>query len=218
VRLRFSRAEWIPALALGVPLVAEAVIAGPSNWTLLASVSLAAVTALALLWRIRLPVVTLAVALAAPTIQLELLGAGGGGMGYLAVLFAVYSVGAYGQRRDVPIAAALLLALFLSPNELAKIRTGAWEDLLGPVLSLAIAFGMGRIVRSRTRQARAAEQHAEQSERDRDERARTAVAEERARIARELHDIVAHHVSVMLIQAQAGQRLVGPPNTTHGRP
>ena len=210
MRLRFSRAEWIPALALGVPLVAEVVIGGPSNWTLLASVSLAAATALALMWRIRLPVVTLAVALAAPTIQIELLGVVGGGMAYLTVLFAVYSVGAHGQRRDALIAAALLVALFLSPNELAKIRTGAWGDVLGPVLSLVIAFGMGRIVRSRTRQALASEQRAEQAERDRDERARAAVAEERARIARELHDIVAHHVSVMVIQAQAGQRLVGP--------
>src|SRR5687767_9426838 len=78
VRLRSSRAEWIPALALGVPLVAEAVIAGPSDWTLLAHVLLAAVTAVALLWRIRLPVVALVVAFAAPTIRLELLGAGGG--------------------------------------------------------------------------------------------------------------------------------------------
>ena len=100
MRFRPSRAEWIPALALGVPLVAEVVIGGPSNWTLLASVSLAAGTALALMWRIRLPVVTLAVALAAPTIQIELLGVVGGGMAYLTVLFAVYSVGAHGQRRD----------------------------------------------------------------------------------------------------------------------
>jgi signal transduction histidine kinase len=213
VRLRFSRAEWIPALALGVPLVAEAVIAGPSDWTLLAHVLLAAVTAVALLWRIRLPVVTLAVALAAPTIRLELLGAGGGGMAYLTVLVTVYSVGAYGRRRDALIAAALLSALFLSPNELAKIRSGEWGDLVGPFLSLAIAFGMGRFVRSRTRRALAAEQRAEQAVRDRDVRARTAVTEERARIARELHDIVAHHVSVMVIQAQAGQRLLGPGET-----
>jgi len=210
VRLRFSRAEWIPALALGVPLVAEAVIAGPSDWTLLAHVLLAAVTAVALLWRIRLPVVTLAVALAAPTIRLELLGAGGGGMAYLTLLVTVYSVGAFGRRRDALIAAAVLSALFLSPNELAKIRSGEWGDLVGEFLSLAIAFGMGRFVRSRTRRALAAEQRAEQAVRDRDVRARTAVAEERARIARELHDIVAHHVSVMVIQAEAGQRLVDP--------
>jgi signal transduction histidine kinase len=196
-------------MVLGVPLVAEAVFAGPADRTLLASVPLAAATALALLWRIRLPTVTLAVALAAPTIRLELLGDGGSGMHYLTVLVAVYSVGAHGQRRDSLIAAVLLLALFLSPNELAKVRTGEWAELLGPILSLAIAFGMGRLVRSRTRLALDAEQRATQAERDRDERARAAVVEERARIARELHDIVAHHVSVMVIQAQAGQRLLG---------
>jgi signal transduction histidine kinase len=191
-------------------LVAEAVFTGPSGLTRLATVPLAAATALALLWRIRLPTVTLAVALAAPTIRLELLGDGGSGLHYLTVLVAVYSVGAHGQRRDHLIGAVLVLALFLSPNELAKVRTGEWSALVGPILSLALAFGMGRLVASRTRQVRDAEQRATEVEHDRDKRARAAVAEERARIARELHDIVAHHVSVMVIQAQAGQRLISP--------
>lgn len=209
MRLRFSRAEVLPALALGVPLVAEAVFAGPTDRTLLVRVLLAAATALALLWRTRVPLVTLAVVLAAPLARHEV-GGGGDGLHYLAILVAVYSVGAYGQRREGLIAAVLLLA-FVGPGEWAKMADGGGlGELVGPVLSMVLAYGMGRFVGSRTRQAHDAEQRATQVERDRDERARAAVAEERARIARELHDIVAHHVSVMVIQAQAGQRLLGP--------
>ncbi|MGH8970396.1 MAG: sensor histidine kinase [Actinomycetes bacterium] len=209
MRLRFSRAEALPALALGVPLVAEAVFVGPADRTLPARVLLASVTAVGMLWRTRLPLVTLAVALAAPVVRHEV-GGGGDGLHYLAVLVAVYSVGAHGQRRDGLVTGALLLALLFTPTERAKLANGEWGALIGPVLSMVLAFGLGRLERNRTRRALAAEQRATLVERDRDERARTAVAEERARIARELHDIVAHHVSVMVIQAQAGQRLLGP--------
>ena len=52
-------------------------------------------------------------------------------------------------------------------------------------------------------QAEAAESRATQAERERDTAARIAIAEERTRIARELHDIVAHAVSVMVLQVGA---------------
>src|SRR5258706_546535 len=45
--------------------------------------------------------------------------------------------------------------------------------------------------------------------RERDERAGAAVAEERSRIARELHDVVAHAISVIVLQARGGRRLIG---------
>jgi signal transduction histidine kinase len=104
----------------------------------------------------------------------------------------------------------LLLSLLLAPSEWAKLADGEWGALVGPFLSMAIAYGMGRFVRRRTRQTVDAEHRAAQAVDDRDRAAAAAVAEERARVARELHDIVAHHVSVMVIQAQAGQRLVRP--------
>ncbi len=67
----------------------------------------------------------------------------------------------------------------------------------------AIAWLAGYALRARSAQAEAAEQRADQAERERAATARLAVAEERARIARELHDIVAHSVSVMVLQAGA---------------
>jgi signal transduction histidine kinase len=70
-------------------------------------------------------------------------------------------------------------------------------------LEFAIAWVAGFALRERSEQAEAAEMRAILAERERDAAARIAVAEERARIARELHDIVAHAVSVMVLQVGA---------------
>jgi signal transduction histidine kinase len=70
-------------------------------------------------------------------------------------------------------------------------------------LLFAVCWFAGFAVRQRGERAEAAEERATQAERDRQSSARIAVAEERARIARELHDIVAHAVSVMVLQTGA---------------
>ena len=83
-------------------------------------------------------------------------------------------------------------------------------------LTMAFAstmWGAGVLVRHRTRDTRVAVLRAEQAERDRQQQARLAVAEERARIARELHDVVSHGLSVVVLQtmaARAGLPLDGP--------
>jgi signal transduction histidine kinase len=69
-----------------------------------------------------------------------------------------------------------------------------------------IAFGVGR----KSVEADEAKGRAARAEREREERARSAVTEERARIARELHDVVGHSVSVMTVQASAVRRLLRP--------
>jgi signal transduction histidine kinase len=76
------------------------------------------------------------------------------------------------------------------------------ELILIPV-DFGIAWAAGFALRARKEQAEAAEVRAAQAEGDREAAARVAVAEERARIARELHDIVAHAVSVMVLQIGA---------------
>jgi signal transduction histidine kinase len=80
-------------------------------------------------------------------------------------------------------------------------RTTA-ELILIPV-EFGIAWAAGFALRERSEQAEAAEMRATLAEQERDAAARIAVAEERARIARELHDIVAHAMSVMVLQVGA---------------
>jgi signal transduction histidine kinase len=70
-------------------------------------------------------------------------------------------------------------------------------------LEFGISWLAGYVLRERAEQAEAAEERAIHAERERESAARVAVAEERARIARELHDIVAHAVSVMVLQIGA---------------
>ena len=76
-------------------------------------------------------------------------------------------------------------------------------DLVFTPVSFGIGWLVGYALRERTVQTQAAEERAARAERDREAAARVAVAEERARIARELHDVVAHAVSVMVLQVGA---------------
>jgi signal transduction histidine kinase len=80
----------------------------------------------------------------------------------------------------------------------------------------AIAWLVGRDLRRRRQRVAELEDRAEQLEREREEQAQLAVAEERGRIARELHDVIAHAVSVIVVQAQAGPHLVENPRRAIG--
>jgi signal transduction histidine kinase len=75
------------------------------------------------------------------------------------------------------------------------------------VVTLAIMLLVRRVLGDRERRARIAE-------RERDVAAREAVVEERARIARELHDVIAHHVSMIVVQAGAERRVLGEANAS----
>jgi signal transduction histidine kinase len=77
-------------------------------------------------------------------------------------------------------------------------------------IMFSIAWVVGFAISGTARQAEEARERAALAEREREERARLAVADERARIARELHDVVGHSVSVMTVQASAVRRLLTP--------
>jgi signal transduction histidine kinase len=82
-------------------------------------------------------------------------------------------------------------------------RPSAPGDLVFTPVLFAIGWLVGFALRERTEQTEAAEVRASRAEREREAAARVAVAEERGRIARELHDVVAHAVSVMVLQVGA---------------
>jgi signal transduction histidine kinase len=84
-----------------------------------------------------------------------------------------------------------------------QIPAHSTAELVFIPMEFAISWLAGFAVRERAEKAEAAEVRATQAERERDAAARIAVAEERARIARELHDVVAHAVSVMVLQVGA---------------
>ena len=121
-------------------------------------------------------------------------------------IFVVGLVAAFllGNLRD-PMQAAVGLALVVggSVTVVYKIPGHSTAELIFIPLEFTIAWVAGFALRERAEQAEAAEVRAEQAERERDTAARIAVAEERVRIARELHDIVAHAVSVMVLQVGA---------------
>jgi signal transduction histidine kinase len=99
------------------------------------------------------------------------------------------------------------LGLLIAVSSLAyivdQIPGRSTSEVVFVPLNFAIAWIAGFALRERSEQAEAAEMRAAIAERERDAAARVAVAEERARIARELHDIVAHAVSVMVLQVGA---------------
>ena len=167
------------------------------------AVVLVLATTLPLVWRRRRPLaVGLTTGLAtaaygfAPYPDLAMPIAIGGVVG-------MYSVAAWGGRRAALVAggvAAVVVAVVMTlPRADADVVDAAFVSL-----SLAGAWVLGD--RARVQRALAAElqERAGRLERDRAEDARRAVASERARIARELHDVVAHHVSMMVVQAEAG--------------
>jgi signal transduction histidine kinase len=124
---------------------------------------------------------------------------------YADALFPIGMADAFllGNLRDVR-RAALGLAVVVGASAIVSSIPGhpASQPVVVP-LEFAISWVAGFAVRGRAVQAEAAESRATQAERERDTAARIAMAEERTRIARELHDIVAHAVSVMVLQVGA---------------
>jgi signal transduction histidine kinase len=132
-------------------------------------------------------------------------------MTLLAPFLAFWVVGAYNERPQAVAGIAIgVAALAVTAGGDFVVETGESDldvltgSLLGIGVSLA-AFALRR----RARRAADFEDRATRVMRERAERERAAVAEERARIARDLHDVVAHSVSVIVVQATAAEEVLG---------
>lgn len=120
---------------------------------------------------------------------------------FTAGLFAALLLG--NLRRDAQARAGLAIVLSAAAIVVYNSPTPETGDLVFIPALFAIGWLVGYALRERTEQTEAAEERADRAEREREAAARVAVAEERGRIARELHDVVAHAVSVMVLQVGA---------------
>ena len=202
-----ARTHWLDALvaALGIEAMVQVLVAGDSVGLRSLPFDLVAIAILVapILARRRFPfwaplsywVIAAAISLIDPIV-----------IPYANSLIPVGMVAAFllGNLRDSGQAAVGLAvivgSMLILVGEIPDHRTA---ELVFVPMEFAISWLAGFALRERTQQAEAAEVRATLAERERDAAARVAVAEERARIARELHDIVAHAVSVMVLQVGA---------------
>jgi signal transduction histidine kinase len=131
--------------------------------------------------------------------------------GDVAFLVALYSLGAYERRRWI-LASAVVIAEVGVIMAVARWAPAS-NRLLPGLLStgtVTAAWMAGIYVRMRRAYLVSALQRAETAERERDSRAQVAVAAERARMAREMHDVIAHSLSVMITLNDAAAAVESP--------
>ena len=202
--IRGRRFDVLLALVLGGLFIAEAAsesgFAGRRAVGMLVGCGFAATLVL----RRRLPIVPMAAAVF--VIEFANL-AGPNALGDTAaflfgVVITIYSAGAYASGRMLALCALLVAAAI----PLAAIEPGqslSAADVGFFVMFFGGPFGAGQVMRRRRARDTEIVQESE-------ERTRSAIAEERTRIARELHDVIAHAVSVVVLQARGARRLVAP--------
>jgi signal transduction histidine kinase len=131
----------------------------------------------------------------------------GGDAAFVGFLFLLYGLGAYTEFRTAVIAGVLSWAFFVA-DALADRFAGSVSDFAFITMFVGASITIGRAIRNRRLLNRALRERAARLEAERADRAAAAVAAERRRIASELHDVVTHAVSSMVVQAGAVRHVV----------
>jgi signal transduction histidine kinase len=180
--------------------------ASPQRVTV-AGVALVCMNAAPLWWRRSEPVVVLALVLAAFLVAQSI---GDPNVpSFVGVHVASYSVGAYAARRRALAGLGMLGVTAAADAAVVWVaQTGGSSTIaLGPFGLITVgAWVLGRYIAVRRAYLDTLVAYGQQLEKDRDAQARRAVREERRRIARDLHDQVAHHVGVVSLQPSAARR------------
>jgi signal transduction histidine kinase len=153
---------------------------------------------LPLLLRRRFPLSVLAVVLVASVATQYIIG----DLPPFALALASYTVASHTERRTA-VWAGLVALVALLASLVPQADQGARESVVHLIVFIAAAWILGDNVRTKRAYYRELEERAERLEREREENVRRAAADEQERIARELHDVIAHSVSVMVVQAAA---------------
>jgi signal transduction histidine kinase len=189
--LGFPYGDLLLAAVLCVLAVASVATGNPDEGPLAVTLPVAIISTLALAWRTRSPVVTVAIFLIADVAQLLLAEPAGSLWSLVVSAIAMYSLAAHYTEGRAAVVGLIMVATILAEE---KITAG--QDYLFIILLFGGLWLLGRASRLWRGRVSRAEEH----ERD---LARLAVSDERVRIARELHDVVAHSLSVIAVQADA---------------
>ena len=203
-RLHTDRADALLALAVAVVLELQVVLSGEPGASPASVVGALAIT-VPLAWRRRAPLApVLAYAVISPLQGLlggELFAGEPPLIGALAAgVLAFYSLGAHARDRDATAGLVAGVA-----GMWTGVLTSEQVDLQSFLFSAGLV-GLAPWLAGRANRARRL--RAEALDRERDQRARAVASEERQRIARELHDVVAHGVVLMVLQAQGARRIL----------
>jgi len=191
--------------ALAVVLLADVALDVTGGHEGAGIVALAVVAAGSVAWRRSRPVVTLVVTGAVLVGSSAIEGAVS--VGLAPTLVAVYSAIAWGRRLAGTSAAIVdVVAVGLAVG----LRSGSWTspDVLAVSAIMPVAVAAGFAVQSRRATIGAARERVARAEQTRELEAARRVAEERLRIARELHDTLGHHVAVIGVQAGVAEMLL----------
>jgi signal transduction histidine kinase len=203
-------AGFFVVLSLGSLFFSPRDLYGPDvRDTDILGVLLALATSLPLVFRRRDPITVLAIVGSATT-ALAVLHYLPGSNG-TSVIVALYTVGTCAPVRLSVISLLtseffVALSVLTSPQAKSLDTRDQIVNAVVNVVAFAAVWIFGRYMRTRRAYIAEVEARAAQSDRERAAQTRAALAEERERIAREMHDVVAHHVTVMVVSASAARR------------
>jgi signal transduction histidine kinase len=208
----FQAAQRVPpsvfdgVLALSLTLYVEARVGLPVAWAVAGSALLMTVP---LLWRRRFPLLVFCVVVVGVLLTFVLHTAYDPSLIWAAIvasMVATYSIGVHGSRLMAALGSVLLAATAILLG--FGGRPPPLPDTVVPYVILISPLLIGYTVRSRQQRAEAYRERALALEREQELVAHVVRTDERARIARELHDVLTHTVSVMMVQTTAARRIL----------
>jgi len=166
------------------------------------SIGLAIIATAAVAWRVRYPVaVALVVTIASGVLVVRVAPHQAAFEPFVALVLSAYSLGAHAVARRGVLGLATMFAVGLGFSAAAVAKGEGGGNVLPTIVWLGGFWIVGRVIRSWRERARALERLNELQ-------ADAAAAVERGRIARELHDVIAHNVSMIVVQAAAAARVL----------